>query len=1845
MGRKNISRVISGFMVFVLVFTLLPLSVLAADGETTSVTVTAVTQKASGTVPLSGAAVSLGDTAVGTTDAAGQVTLTDLTAGDEYTISVQCQGYAPAEKTFTAEADGTVEVALSAYTTVTVTGTVTDKDDSTAVSGAAVTLVYGNGNKETVTDASGAFTFADVYQELVTGVNVSATGYVSQNNITVNFDNSTAISLEKQTYSVTAAKQGEGELSGVPATVKHGDDASVTIKAASNYSIYLIKDNGNTVAADASGKTEYEYKLTDITANHAITVYFTQDVEVLHFWVDDQGLVYQKDEDSEYYQVNTSKFPGLSVKLNKEEDPAEVELSYTPAENYRVSKVTVDNGISEIFTENDQAYPADGTVDSFTLAEDTLREYSIEVMRNQFSIELKLDEAYEDCVVIDPEDGVVDYDRSATLTITPPDGEYLSSLTVNGAAVQVKYNGENLTYLLENVTEDKTVAAVFEAIEVQAHTVTKTVSGDIETPDDAKIENWDVFYLTNLDDNANVTLSVNNAQISRVQNGPFEDSIVISASEAIETLYVLADGVISSSVCNVKVVKDDVLPGISDAERKTHTETKKGFLGIEYTKVVGIDWIISATDNTGGSGIAHVVYSTTEYDRETQSENIRALVVAEQTAVFNEADGTYVASFEENDKKNYYFWAIDMAGNISNCSSYPVNTDTTAPVVSAFSADKIVSYTNGNYAACGVVFTVKCADVGNMSGIATVDLKIGETLFPMTETDTETETESNVGVYTVTVTEPVAGDVSVQVRDDSDATVDENGVIGNVTSVDFIALNSSLTSNYLTVENEAPSISLFEASAVNYNGDGTNWYIHQDTENADVTFTVTIQDVAAGLNTNNIQVSDKNGADVSFEISATVPETIEVTAEDGTTTNVPTGKITGATLLVTVKGEKDKNIKYDLGITLEDAVGNPKKYTSDNYLSLAFAIDGKNPTIEKFDIDGTIAPAGDDKLETDVGATEYGYHFQKDTEITVWAADTGSGISKISFYTQPYGEDPALANSVEALYDRDSKLWYAVFTVEADFKGQIYAYAVDNVSNSCAAGEGETDRHPSQMTTVETQSTHNKTEHITLELPDSVGIDEEKNPIFTMLTTNEDGTTELSKSIEVNVIVTDTFNGISKITYKVIYPGDDPAKVAATEVSLGEGSDWSVAEDGTDANLNTVINGKILLSEESNKITVEVTMYDNAGNRSVKSVVLSIDNTAPRFEVGTHIKPSGNPGENPTEGTPQEILGHTTYFVGHGTSESYAELGGEEGYPIYAGGTLQIKLYERNITKDALLKVANKLLAKENYNKVDQIETVDVSKDIKVFGPYYDNSETGERFDAFYPYTEDVYYIIELRNCTEVARGGTYVTEFTATDKAGLKGDVTEFFVIDDTAPTVTITFDNNDVKNGMYYAADRIATITVVERNFNNESGAINGTASDDGVVFDFPTLSGWTDSGDKMTHTATVSFTSDGLYQGFSATYTDLAARSTTATENTFVVDTVMPEITILGVEDKSANNETVAPAITYTDTNLDLDSVEITLTGANNGVVEYAATITTVHNGQTYIYADFDYEKAVDDIYTLNVYALDLAGNQMTQTIQFSCNRYGSVFDLSNIADMLGKYNQKERTIVVTETNVDAIKPDTVRITLTKNGTPIDLVQGKDFKITEVGGNGTWSQYVYEISADLFKDDGTYNLYFYTEDAAGNINENIDETKEAQISFGIDKTKPIVTPIDLESDTQYAVDGKTVSIEIKDNLLLQDVKIYLNDEEITYIVDGDNYIFDIPKDNAKQTVTIVAVDAAGNKQTIFVEDFLVTTNIFARWFNNTPLFIGSMVALVALLGIAGWRFFIILFWKKDDDEEEEE
>ena len=139
----------------------------------------------------------------------------------------------------------------------------------------------------------------------------------------------------------------------------------------------------------------------------------------------------------------------------------------------------------------------------------------------------------------------------------------------------------------------------------------------------------------------------------------------------------------------------------------------------------------------------------------------------------------------------------------------------------------------------------------------------------------------------------------------------------------------------------------------------------------------------------------------------------------------------------------------------------------------------------------------------------------------------------------------------------------------------------------------------------------------------------------------------------------------------------------------------------------------------------------------------------------------------------------------------------------------------------------------------------------------------------------------------------------------------------------------------------------------------------------------------------------------------------------------------------------------------------------------------------------------------------------------------------------------------------------------------------------------------------------------------DKASNINENIDESKEAEISFGVDKTSPVIVPIDLENGMQYPVPGRDVSIEIKDNLLLEGVTIYLNGEKVEYTESMGTYTFHVPESNSKQSLRVAVVDAAGNEQEIVVDGFLVSTNIFARWYNNTALFWGSLsgVAVVAI------------------------
>ena len=683
----------------------------------------------------------------------------------------------------------------------------------------------------------------------------------------------------------------------------------------------------------------------------------------------------------------------------------------------------------------------------------------------------------------------------------------------------------------------------------------------------------------------------------------------------------------------------------------------------------------------------------------------------------------------------------------------------------------------------------------------------------------------------------------------------------------------------------------------------------------------------------------------------------------------------------------------------------------------------------------------------------------------------------------------------------------------------------------------------------------------------------------------QDGSELYAEDVPVALTVTDTYSGIRSIAWEVVAPYDQGNNqkgqlTVKNDATLEAGSDtgWNIVK--TDSNLVTEMTKTILVSNDSNNIVVKVKMTDRAGNVTEQEIEFSIDKTLPVIEVT---------------------------YDNNTPDATYTNI-------YKANRTATVKVFERNFNaEDVVYKITN---------------TDGVIPKLSAWTEHKNAESPDETY-----YTATILYSAD----------GDYTFDIRSTDLAGNTSLPFEQhqFTVDKTLPVLSVTYDNNSAMNGNYYKANRTATITIREHNFDPARVQVLGTATDNGARVAFPSISSWNNNGDV--HTATLSYVADAMYT-FDVAFLDKAGNSIADyTPETFFVDKTAPTLEITGVADKSANKGEVAPIVTCTDTNFNKEAVSIELTGVNNGPVNYAGTYSDIANGQMFAYQNFETVQKVDDIYTLLVKLTDMAGNETQKSITFSANRFGSVYDLSKVQNMIGKYLQNESDVVFTEINVDSLNRESVKLKLVKNGTPVDLVEGKDYTISVSGGNGQWSRYEYVVNKALFASDGNYRLTVYSVDAAGNINENIDETKKAEISFGIDKTAPVIVPVDFESGAQYPVEVKVVSVDIKDNLVLEGVKIYLNGQEIEYTVEGETYTFSIPASNSLQDVKIVAVDAAGNENPLEIEDFLVSTNIFVRWYNNTPLFIGSIIGVV-VLAVAIIAFLVFGKKKKKDKDKDE-
>ena len=1558
-------------------------------------------------------------------------------------------------------------------------------------------------------------------------------------------------------------------------TVKHGEDAYILAIPDEGYDIGEIKI-GSTTLTPQESINGYEAIASKISGDATVTVSFVEKQSASA-----NGYTLTLPEKHKIIGGITYVANGATVKIEPTSGYKRVKVNGDIS--YITNSVNVGNGYFEIEKIFQIELSTNSIVGgwskpiSMNITYDETKPSISDVTNDNVWNSSKTDYTFS---VSDTKSGIKEVKYSATgdvdsaTVISPVNGKYNFS-------VDEEFNGEytiwavdycgNTTTKNVKVKIDKTAPVVDSINKEPNREWTKentTIKGNVSDSNSSNsnlVSNVNrVVYTTNASLTNNEIIALGADNTATLSNGKYSFNL----SDSQNTIYYVyavdnAGNVSEPKSISVKITR--VLPIVNSVEKVPSKEWHN-----DDVKV-----IVNASIETGASPINRVVYTT--------SNNLNTTQILGLSTVAHLEDGKYVFTVDKSTEQNaeYYVYAIDDADNVSAPKTITIKIDTTIPTVDSYIFKKLNSSASAkilHFLTFGLFFNEEIEVTATVSdGNETDDSQCNKVVFQM---------------YSDTALGDKYGEpVEVLIEDNSASTtipINFKGVIKTVAydnagnaSLETMASNNNSNlgvDGFIMTEAVASNIVFKETTP---KSNSKNWY-----NSKDITIPFDVTDETNG---------DVNSGIYSIEVKAFYNQSKEeyqtVSFNDGL-------GIDNAA----INAEKTRHIDLTFGTDTDDIIS----YKGDGKYTIVVSVSDNcgNISTEEFTffVDTTAARVVSFELgkesEGVVEETDYGYYFKNDVDVIVTVDDTVEGVKDISqacevrYYTVDYSEPehPVYSGSTTENYsvaEFDSSNNQAIIPIRGNFKGQIYAWVIDNAGNTSIKSYNGDNIPPVKPdgSILESEAKHESEEHIKFD---------KKATTFTA----EDGTELYAKSVPVTITVIDTYSGIREIEWSVEAPYDkeknQSGKVTVNnDKSFADDSEEGWNKTKTENNLVTEMQKQITVDNNSNNIKVIVKMTDRAGNTSKEEIEFGIDTTKPTIEVTYD--------NNTPDATYKDIY--------------------------KANRTATVKITERNFNaKDVIYKITN---------------TDKVIPELSDWEAHYNKENPDETyFTATIKYVEDGDYTFDISYSDRVKNPADKFKQHT--------------FTIDKTVPTFSITYDNEEASkdgNGYrYFNKDRIATITINEHNFDASRVNVIGTATDNGTKIAFPAQlnadADWTDTGD--THTAHITYSVDAKYT-FDIEFLDKAGNPTKDVDvDEFCIDKTEPTLEITGVEDKSANNGTVAPIVTCTDTNFNKDAVKIELIGVKNSQVEYESSTKNIDNGQEVTYKDFEKIKKVDDIYTLQATLTDYAGNETSKAITFSANRFGSVYTFERyLLEIEGKYTNVKEDIVFTETNVDTLEKGSVQLKLFKNGTPTDLKEGTDYDIKPSGGNGKWSQYQYTVHKDLIDSDGKYRLTVYSKDVAGNINENIDEAKSAEISFGIDTTKPVITPIDLEKGAQYAEEEKTVKAEIKDNLVLDKVTIYYGNtikpgNEITYTVDDEIYTFSIPQKNEKQTILFVATDAAGNTQEYVVEDFLVTTNWFVRWYNNTPLFIGTIAG--AVLIAVGVSAFIIFGKKRKKDNDDD-
>ena len=1098
-------------------------------------------------------------------------------------------------------------------------------------------------------------------------------------------------------------------------------------------------------------------------------------------------------------------------------------------------------------------------------------------------------------------------------------------------------------------------------------------------------------------------------------------------------------------------------------------------------------------------------------------------------------------SLSDEGRLDVSIYSVDNAGNRSRHESADtVSTeyyiDNNAPdVTAAFdrssteTEDSVRINSFGTYAKRRISVEVPVTDEkkGASSGIAEAKLS-----YICTDGNTHTvdadRIENGKAVFTIPEEELAentykSGYLTISVKDN----------VGNITK--NVPLKGTNGKDKLIIENILPEIS----DKPELSG-GESYTRNSGTDNEEVWFggdaelSFSITDKQSGIR--RVTVNNTEGrfiSDKPFEKEYTEGE--EQTESD----------------TYTLKTDPELDGAFSVSVTAEDNSGN-----TDSREYKVFK-DVQPPSVTGFRFDQAVSNY-DNELVDPEKKDRYS-HFANDIiPMTVHIDDnsgSSSGIKEVHILLTPVNgeaEEKVIEAKDMAGYDGSGSC-DAVYYIPEGFKGDITAWAVDNVGNTSEK------RSPNGFIS-ENEQRHETHVGFKIDLPQTDKKD-------------EDGLELFKEDVKAKIEVSDDYSGIQQISWITSDMDDwETVDIDMEGRIVGDAKGWSVSENVKDRNIAVKISRELTVSKDANNDFIMLRVKDNTGHITTTEKRFSIDKKAPAIDVS---------GIDRTDGV--------TYY---------------------------------NSPKSV-----NITITERNYDAPQINGSADTS--------FTEEGNAGKGSDDR-----------KYRKTLSFSGDGRYEVNIDASDLAGNSAEQyrSGVFVIDTTAPRASINvrkYDGSAVTIGekTYIETDASASVTVDEENFDPNS--INISINGNPYV-----PSNWSAGSSHTANIPSSYFSADGSYT-ITVSGKDLAGNSLRSVSSSFTVDKKEPEVKISGIS--GANKGEVAPVVNITDDNLDAQDVRVYKNGSllnvtyeNDGEVakydvndkgkyivgRWASDNLEMGIKKKLVFDNFPEEESYDGNYKIEVDTKDKADNSSSDSMEFSVNRFGSVFTVQNEKNINGKYLNNPPTIVITEKNVDRHKSGSdVIIIIDKGSNTVKLTEDL-YTVSEPVEleDGSGYEYTYTIKSQNFDQDLNYNISIQSVDEAGN--KNVSSGRGAEISFTVDTHKPDFKCDDLADRAEFNEASRVFKLNVNEKLT--HIKVTTSQNEVLLDLDEENednsYTFSMPSSNSSRDLTIELTDLAGNRTVKTYKDLLITENVALFVMHKTWAKVAGVVAAAGIGAIVG-------------------